>query len=51
MTVMDAHYWDRVGDDYPSAIFDSAGNDRSGFHCDARTGAARHRSAGHTVRG
>ncbi len=30
MTVMHAHYWDRVGDDYPSAIFDSVGNDRNG---------------------
>jgi SAM-dependent methyltransferase len=27
---MDALYWERVGDDYQRAIFDSAGNDRSG---------------------
>ncbi len=25
---MDVHYWERVGDDYERAIFDSAGNDR-----------------------
>jgi SAM-dependent methyltransferase len=27
---MDAHYWERVGDDYRRAIFDSAANDRGG---------------------